>query len=354
MRLRTLFPSVDRRGALRRLAMLLVPAAFVASAMIAPRPARAIVVEKVVAIIGDEAILLSDLRARAAPFLRCLSKQNLEGPSRAAAESQLYKELLQKMQEDELERQAVLKNKVPTTAEDVDFSLKQVAAQQGMTPEQLIVFYREKQCMTEQDVRDEMRRQVIEGQLLNIRTRGRVRISEEDLKSAYARSLREERERRDYRPAWIAFRMPPGMTPEEEANRLALANDILKRARAGEDFGELALDYSEDGSTKERGGDLGIRATQKSAAAQAGKKPVLAPDLEKVVLALEPGEISEPVKAGDGIVIIKLLSRQKSRYTTYEAAKPEMMQRIKTELLLKERATMIDELKRRTHVDPRM
>jgi peptidyl-prolyl cis-trans isomerase SurA len=128
----------------------------------------------------------------------------------------------------------------------------------------------------------------------------------------------------------------------------------VKQARAGEDFGELAEKYSDDTNTKTQGGDLGVRAPQATAEAQTGKRPFLSDAFEKVVFPLEPGEVAEPVNAGDGIVIIKLISRQKSHYTSFEDAKEEMIQRLQNELVKKERDQLIEELKRRTHIEKRL
>src|SRR6185295_668219 len=100
----------------RALSLALLAAGFCG----AGRPAQAAVVERVVAVIGDRPILLSELRSRAKPFLVEISKKMPPGPQQAAAESQIFKELLEKMIDDELEGQAADKAKVSVTAEEID------------------------------------------------------------------------------------------------------------------------------------------------------------------------------------------------------------------------------------------
>ncbi len=331
-------------------------AAAALASVAAPRDARAVTVEKIVAIVGDDAILQSDLRNRGTPFLRQIQRQFPAGPQRAAAESQMFKELVDDMVEETLEAQAAERAKVTIAPEELDKAFEQLAAGQKMpngdrmTVDQLFAMTEEKTGLRETEYRSEIRRQILEGKLLSQRVRGRIRITDEDLKNAFKRTVREERDKRQYRPAWIALRLLPGSTPEAIAQREALAKQIYDQAEGGADFAALATQYSDDTKTKDKGGDLGIHAPVKSPAAQTGRRQALAPELEEKIMPLEPDDITEPFRSGDAIVIVKLLSREPSRYTTFEAAREEMVQRTQNEILAREKATYLEELRKRTYV----
>jgi peptidyl-prolyl cis-trans isomerase SurA len=336
-----------------QLSRALAAAGLAAALLGVAAPARAVTVEKIVAVVGDDSVLLSELRTRGLPFLRQIAKQYPPGPSRTAAESGMLKDLLKKMVEDLLEQQAAERQKIVVKPEEVDKAFEQMAESQNMTVDQLFEVTEKKTGMSEQDYRDEIRRQILEGKLLSQRIRGRVRITEEDLKKAYAKTLREELDRREYRPAWILLRVLPGSSPQAIAQRQAQADKIWRDLEAGAAFADVAKQYSDDTRTREKGGDLGIHAPARAPSAQSGKRQTLAKELEDKMLALEPGEYTKPFRFGEAIVIMTVLSRQPSRYTTYEAAKPEMVQRVQNEIVLRERTAWIDELKKRTFVEIR-
>ncbi|HRI66380.1 MAG TPA: peptidylprolyl isomerase [Polyangium sp.] len=337
-----------------RLRSFFLAGGLVALGAFCPRPAEAIVVERIVAVVGDDPILLSELRGRAKPFLIQIQQRVRPGAEQAAAESEVFKDMLSKMIDEKLEAQAAVRAGVTVTNEEIDNAIRNVAANQGMSVAELLKSAKLRSGMPEQDYRDEIRRQILEGKMLQLRVRGRVRITEDDVRTMYDRMVREERRQREYHPSWIVLQIMPGASGAVVAERKKLAAELVTRAREGEDFAMLAQAYSDEVATRDQGGDLGIRTPQGSNAAKSGQLQVLAPEFENVVMGLEPGQVSDPVVIDRGIVIFKLQTRRASRFKGYEEHKEEMVQRLQTEILEKAKRKWLEELNRRTRVEQRL
>ena len=77
------------------------------------------------------------------------------------------------MIDDRLEEQAADKARISVSLDEVDNAIRNIAAQ-GKIDSRALIGEAKKQGLTEQDYRDELRRQVLEGKLVQLRVRGRV------------------------------------------------------------------------------------------------------------------------------------------------------------------------------------
>lgn len=88
----------------------------------------------------------------------------------------------------------------------------------------------------------------------------------------------------------------------DTAKTRAKAEDVLKRVRAGEDFGELAKQYSGDPGSKDKGGDLGWF-----------KRGQMVKPFEDAAFSLQPGQVSDVIETDFGFHIIKVEEKRTAK-----------------------------------------
>jgi peptidyl-prolyl cis-trans isomerase SurA len=308
----------------------------VAAVCLAPA-ARATVVERIVATVGERAILLSDLKRRAEPFMLQIQQSVPAGAQRNAALSQVYKAVLQKIVDEELLEKAAAQAKVSITPTEIDEALKRVAGQNKLTVEQ-VLSEAERAGLPESKYREELRRQLLEAKLLNVRLQGRIRITEDDLRSAYRKLELEERGQLGVQLAWIVIRG----SNHSAAEARKLADATVARAQR-EDFAALARAVSEDTATAASGGALPKVPGER-----------LPPELGRTALSLAVGQVSQPFRASGDFIILKVLARDPSNLPDYESAKRELSERVYMDKMALARRSWLDNLRRQHHVEVRL
>ncbi len=122
-----------------------------------------------------------------------------------------------------------------------------------------------------------------------------LEFTEEDLKSYYDTHQSEFTVAEQRSANHILVHVPNEASDEEQQAAREKADDLLKQAREGADFEELARTHSDDVGSKAEGGATGFFA-----------RGFMVPGFDEVVFEMQPGQISEPVRTSFGFHIIRL------------------------------------------------
>jgi peptidyl-prolyl cis-trans isomerase D len=125
--------------------------------------------------------------------------------------------------------------------------------------------------------------------------RAKVVVPQADIESAYNTNAAQYSTPEQVRASHILLKTEG----KDDAAVKAKAEEILKQAKAGADFAELAKKNSEDDSNNKNGGDLDYFGRGR-----------MVPEFDQVAFTLEPGQISDLVKTQYGYHIIKVVDKK--------------------------------------------
>jgi len=112
------------------------------------------------------------------------------------------------------------------------------------------------------------------------------------------------------------------------------ADTILKRARAGEDFIELAKTTSEDETTRDNGGDLGYFASG-----------VMVPEFDQMVFSLNIGDVSEVIQTQFGYHIIRVDDKKPAGMMELAQVAPQIKELLRNEKAGNKVTELVEKLK---------
>ena len=153
-------------------------------------------------------------------------------------------------------------------------------------------------------------KRVVEYGLVDLaKLRQNVSVSDDELKAKYQQNIQQYQVPNRVHAQHILF-MTVGKTDAEVDEIRKKAEDVLKQAKKGAKFDELAKKYSEDPGSKDKGGDLGWLIQGQTV-----------PEFEKAAFSLEPGAISDLVKTQYGFHIIKVLEKETAHTKSFDEVK---------------------------------
>ncbi len=163
----------------------------------------------------------------------------------------------------------------------------------------------------------------------------RPHVPEADVEKYYTEHTKEFETPRQVRASHLLVSVPQTGGSEAEDKARAKVADVIRRVKAGEDFGKLAGEVSEDPGSKAKGGDLGWV-----------KKGEMVPQFEEALFNLKKGELTaEPVRTPFGYHAIKVFeTKEESRKPLREVA-PVIRERLAGEAADKAARARADEVR---------
>jgi len=161
--------------------------------------------------------------------------------------------------------------------------------------------------------------------------RAKVNVPPADIERAYNNNIEQYTTPEQVRASHILLKTEG----KDDAAVKARIEDLLKQARAGADFAELAKKYSEDEGSAKNGGDLDYF--------QRGR---MVAEFDQVAFSMQPGQISDPVKTQYGYHIIKLVDKKPATTKTLAEVRQQLADQLAYERAQAQAADLAQKLER--------
>ncbi len=271
-----------------------------------PLAAAPVLVDRIGAVVDGEPIACSEVLADAEALARQLGRP---------VDDELVARALDAKVVEALELAEAKRLRLSVSDEELARAVAGVEERNGLAPGTLRSVL-EAQGISFARYREQLRRRLLVGKLINVAVRGRIKIPEEVLREAWRKRWAKGRTLHEARLRQIFVPLPPDPSPAAVEAVRARLERLRARALAGEDFARLARLYSQS-PDREQGGDLGWIAEE------------AAPPLLRGVMALPDGAVSKPVRSPAGFHLFRVVAHR-----TRTIARPKAYEEVRLRQIL--------------------
>jgi len=248
--------------------------------------------DRVAAIVNDGLVLKSELDEQMTAVTKRLHEQKVEMPP----ESVLRQQVLDRLILQEIQLQRAKRVGLTISEEQLNGALQDVAQRNNIPFDQLPTALAA-QGIEYKQYRESMRKELTLSTLRQRDVIAHINVSPRELEQFLARQ-QSSAANDEFNVSHILLSLAEAATPAQLEAISHKAQDISERASKGENFGELAIAYS-NSQTALDGGQLGWR-----------KGNQLPQFILELVTKMKPGEVSAPVRTPSGFHIVKLNDRR--------------------------------------------
>ena len=250
---------------------------------------RGEMLDRVAAVVNDGVVLSSELDEQVAEITTRISGQGMEMPPAAV----LRQQVLDRLVLQEIQMQRAQRAGIRINDEALNSALADVAQRNGIPLADL------PKVLASQGVdysayRESVRREMTTQVLRQRDVLQRINVSPREIEQFIAKDKNRPSEANEYNLSHILIAVPQDPSTQQLEEAARRAEDVSRRARAGEDFAQLAIANS-NSQTALEGGALGWR-----------RGPEIPTVLADLVVQLKAGETSEPLRTPSGYHIVRL------------------------------------------------
>lgn len=275
----------------------------------AARPVAAEVVGKIVLRINDRIATQHDYDVAREDLRREISRKNLDPQERDQALASAGEVVFKNLYEDLLLQSRADQLNITASEQEVDASVQQMRENFNITSDEQFRGALAQSGMTEQDLRDNLRKNLRVRELVGREVQGKIKLEEDDLRRYYQKNVDLFRvpEQVHLREAVILSEKTPSA-----AERRKIADQVRSAVAAGQSLADAAKPFEDKG--------LGSAVVDLGWLSQSD----LDPDIVQAAWSLAPGASSEPTEGRGGTHLLQMVERRPSYVRPFPEVQAEI------------------------------
>jgi len=305
------------------------------AAVLPAQPLYGEIVDRIVAVVGDEIITMSDLNQAFEPYRKKIEETYREPElGRALAES--LAAFLKRLIDASLIEQEAKKNGISVKDEEVTAVIKDILGRKNISMDDFLSSLAGEGVSLESYKKD-IKNQMLRMKLIRREIKSRIIVTDKEIGEYYSSHRQDYEGKEAVHMKQILLPFPKGASEETKETLKIEIEGIHRRLKNGEPFDMLAANYSQGPAA---GGDLGFI-----------EKGTMLPEVENAAFNLGKDEISGVICSPIGFHIVKIIDNRWNGTATTETVREEIQAKIEEQKMEKKFEEWVEALRKRSHIE---
>lgn len=296
------------------------------------------VVDRIVAVVNADVVLLSELNKAMIPYEAAIQQRGFTPEESREMRYRARKDVLDELIDSKLTEQKAVALGIRVEDEEIDAAIEHLKQSNLYTDEDLRQAIAD-EGYTMAEYRQQIKEQILRSQLLSWEVKSKTVVTREEIEDYYRTHYKQpEKEGKQYHLRNIIMRPSASASAEEEQATLKVMQLMRQQIEAGASFEEMARKYSQSSFARD-GGDLGLFALD-----------TMSDSLREIIAGLGPGEMSPVIETGQGYQIFYVQEIIDSADVSVDKFAEEIREKLYKEKLNERFEEWLTQLREQSHI----
>lgn len=295
------------------------------------------VIDRIVAVVNNEIITLSDLNHALKPYLTKIKQFGYSQDKERQLLTKTREDILQGLVDRKLADQEIKQANIRVGESELDDTIENIKKERLFTDEDFKQVLN-RQGLTMGAYRQQIKEQILRAKIINLEVKSKIAITQEDIKAYYEKHKDQYAGKNKYHLRHIIMAIPPFADENTKKNIHTKMEMVLAKLKQGEAFEALARKYSESPLAAE-GGDLGVFELDQ-----------LSPEIKRGVSGKGEGEFTSILETEQGYQVFYIEKVILSKGKSVEEVAPEIQEKIYNKIVDTKFQAWMESLRLRSHI----